>query len=243
MIKVPDIASTLQPAEHLLIITPPEGSGRYGLWAPFGDATLVEAGLDGISAAELPERPFDSVVIESPAADVGWADRILGELDQAISGTVTVVVTFVPEYASLVSADHSPPALRTLHDFRVVRAGLLGGAVSLVLSRCADAGLPAEGNAALVASTTSLALELESLARGRQPQAATRQRADRAQAATIFELRDEVHRLSAALASTQQELKTTTRRYRALRYSRLGRITIRYWRLRRWVASRVRRAK
>ena len=243
MIKVPDIASTLQPAEHLLIITPPEGSGRYGLWVPFGDATLVEVGLDGLSAAELPERPFDSVVIESPAADVGWADRFLGELDQAISGTVAVVVTFVPEYASLISADHSPPALRTLHDFHVVRVGLLGGAVSLVLSRRAGADLSAEVNAALVASTTSLALELESLARGGQPHAPTKQRADRAQAATIFELRDEVHRLSAALASTQQELKKTTRQYRALRYSRLGRITVRYWRLRRGLASRVHAAR
>jgi hypothetical protein len=243
MIKVPDIAGTLQPAEHLLIITPPEGSGRYGLFVPFGDATLVEAGLHGISAAELPERPFDSVVIESPAADISWADRILGELDQAISGKVAVVVAFVPEYASLISADHSPPALRTLHDFRVVRVGLLGGAVSLVLSRRVGASLPAEVDAAQVASTTSLALELESLARGRQPQAATRQRADRTQAATIFELRDEVHRLSAALASTQQELKVTTRQYRALRYSRLGRITVRYWRLRRWLAGRLRPAK
>lgn len=239
MIRVPDIASTLEPAEHLLIITPPGGSGRYGLWAPFSEATLVEAGPDGIPAAECPERPFDSVVIESPAGDVSWADRILGELDGAISGAAAVVVAFVPEYASVTSADHAPAALRALRDFRVVRVGLLGGGVSLVLSRCGDASLPAEVDAAMVASATSLVLELESLARGRQPQSGTGQRAAGAQAATIFELRDEVHRLSAALASTRQELEGTKRQYRALRYSRLGRITVRYWRFRRRLAGRA----
>jgi hypothetical protein len=239
MIRVPEIVSTLEPAEHLLIITPPGGSGRYGLWVPFSDATVVEAGPDGIPAAERPERPFDSVVIESPAGDVSWADRILGELDQAISRTAAVVVAFVPEYASVTSADHSPPVLRTLRDFHVVRVGLLGGAVSLVLSRYADASLPAEMDAAMTASATSLALELESLARGRRPQSGTGLRAAGTQAATIFELRDEVHRLSASLVSTQQELKVRTSEYRALRYSRLGRITVRYWRFRRRLAGRV----
>jgi hypothetical protein len=243
MIRVPEIASTLELAEHVLIITPPGGNGRCGLCVPFSDATLVEAGPGGIPAAELPERPFDSVVIESPAGDVSWADHILGELVQALSRTAAVVVAFVPEYASVTGADHSPPALRTLRDFQVVRVGLLGGAVSLVLSPHADADPPAEVDAAMVASTTSLALELESLARGRQPQSGTGQRAAGAQAATIFELRDEVHRLSAALASTQQELKVSTREYRALRYSRLGRITVRYWRLRRTLAARVHAAR
>lgn len=243
MIRVPDIASTLEPAEHLLIITHPGGSGRYGLWVPFSDATLAEAGPDGIPAAELPERPVDSVVIESPAADVSWVDRILGELDPLISGTAAVVVAFVPGHASATSANGSPPALQTLHGFRVVRIGLLDGAVSLVLSRSEGASVPAETDAAMVAATASLALELAALARGRQWQSEAVQRAARSQAATIFELRDEVHRLSAALASTRQELVVSRRQYRALRYSRLGRITVGYWRFRRWVAGRVKAAR
>lgn len=243
MIEVPDIPSTLEPAEHLLVITPPGGSGRYGLLVPFGDATLVEAGPDGIPADERPGRPVDSVVIESPVADVGWADRILSELDLVISETSTVVVAFGPEYASVTGSDDSPPAVKTLRDFRVVRAGLLGGAVSLVLTRCAGASLPAEVDAAVVASATSLALELEAAGRGRRPQSGTEQRAARTHAATIFELRDEVHRLSAELASTRQELAVSKREHHALRYSRLGRITVGYWRLRRKVAGRVRAAR
>ena len=242
MIKVPDIASTLQPAEHLLIITPPEGSGRYGLWVPFGDATLVEVGLDGLSAAELPERPFDSVVIESPAADVSWADRILGELDQAISGTVAVVVAFVPEYASVTGADHSPAALKALRGFRVAGAGLLGGAVSLVLARCSGDSLPGDADAAVVASAVSVALGLEAAAGGRRPRSGAGQRAAGARAAADFELRDEVHRLSAELISTRRELAVSQREHHALRYSRLGRITVGYWRLRQKAASRVKAA-
>jgi hypothetical protein len=237
MIRVPDIASTLEPAGHLLVVTPPEGSGRYGLLVPFSDATLVEAGPDGIPAGDRPERPVGSVVIESPVADVGWADRILGELDPVISETSTVVVAFVPEYASVTGADHSPPALKTLRDFRVVRVGLLGGAVSLVLTRCAGDSLPAEADAAVVASAASLALGLEAAACGRRPRSEAGQRAAGAHAATAFELRDEVHRLSAELASTRRELAVSQREHHALRYSRLGRITVGYWRLRRKAAG------
>jgi len=246
MITVPDLVSTLEPAEHLLVITPPGGSGRYGLWLPFSDATVVEADSEGIPGAGHPEGPLDSIVIESPAADVSWADRVLSELGPAISQTSAVVLALVPEYASITTADHSPPALPRLRDFRVVRVGLLGGAVSFVLSRCADASLSADADAAMVAAITSLTLELDSLAARDRQESGTGQRA-RTQAAAIFELRDEVHRLSAELASTRQELTQRTREYRALRYSRLGRITVGYWRFRRkvaaWKAARALRAK
>jgi hypothetical protein len=71
----PDIASQLGPAEHLLVITPPGGTGCYGLRLPFHDAALIEAKPGGLPEGERPGQPADGVVIESPAGDVGWADR------------------------------------------------------------------------------------------------------------------------------------------------------------------------
>jgi predicted O-methyltransferase YrrM len=53
--------------------------------------------------------------------------------------------------------------------------------------------------------------------------------------------------MSAALTTTRQELTQRTREYRALRYSRLGRMQVGYWRVRRklagWKAATVRRLK
>lgn len=90
-----------------------------------------------------------------------------------------------------------------------------------------DGSLAAEAGPAMVAAISSLALERESLACGRQPQSETGRLAARTRAATVFGRRDEVHRLSAARASTRQEATASARQYRDLRYSRLGRITVR----------------
>jgi hypothetical protein len=239
MISVPDIASELGPAEHLLVITPPEGSGCYGLRLPFHDATLLEAGPAGLPDAERLDQPADSVVIESPAGDVSWADRILGELDKHISDTSTVVLAFVAEYASIDSADRSTTALPALRGFRVTSTGMLGDAVSLVLARTSGADSEGEADAAVVVAAVSRAVELGTLAsRGGMPRLPVERYAARNLTATISVLRGEIHQLSATLTKTQQELSTASRGYHALRHSRLGKLTVGYWQFRRKLAAR-----
>lgn len=238
MISVSDIASELSPAEHLLVITPPGGSGCYGFRLPFRDATLVEAKPAGLPEDEPVGLSADGVVIECPAGDVSWADRILAELDTRISGTSTVVLAFVSEYPRIDDAGRSP-GLPALHGFHATSMGLLGDAVSLVLARKADGGADGEADAAAVATSVSGAVELGALAaRGSRPRSPADGSAAKGIAATISVLRGEIRQLSAALTKAQQELAVTSREYRALRYSRLGKLTVRYWQFRRNLAAR-----
>lgn len=239
MISVPDITSELGPAEHLLVITPPGGSGCYGLRLPFHDATLLEAEPVGLPDAERPDQLADSVVIEFPAGDVNWADRILGELDKRISDTSTVVLAFVAEYASIDGADRSTAALPALRGFRATSMGMLGDAVSLVLARTSGADSEGEADAAVVAAAVSRAVELGALAgRSGKPRPSVERYAARNLAATISALHGEIHQLSTTLTKTQQELSAVSRGYHALRHSRLGKITVRYWQFRRKLAAR-----
>ena len=239
MISVPEIASQLGPIEHLLVITPPGGSGCYGLRLPFQDATLLEAKPNGLPDTELPGQSVDGVVIESPAGDVSWADRILGELDGLISDTSTVVLAFVADYAKTEDARPTPAALPALRGRRATSMGMLGDAVSLVLARKAAYDAEGEADAALVAAAVSGAVELGTLAvRGGQSRSSAERYATRNLAATISVLRGEIHQLSTTLAKTQQELTVTSRSYHALRHSRLGKLTVRYWQFRRKLAAR-----
>jgi hypothetical protein len=234
----PDIASQLGPAEHLLVITPPGGTGCYGLRLPFHDAALIEAKPGGLPEGERPGQPADGVVIESPAGDVGWADRILGELDLLISDTSTVVLALVAEYPSIDGADRFPAALPALHGFQVTSIGLLGDAVSLVLARNSG-GLDGEADAAVIAAAVGRAVELGTLApRGGKPRSSADRYAARNLAATISLLRGEIHQLSTALTKAQQELSVASRGYNALRRSRLGKLTLRYWQFRRKLRAR-----
>jgi hypothetical protein len=236
----PDIASQLGPSEHLLVITPPGGTGCYGLRLPFHDAALIEAKPGGLPEGERPGQPADGVVIESPAGDVGWADCILGELDLLISDTSTVVLALVADYPNIDGADRFPAALPALRGFQVTSMGLLGGAVSLVLARNSG-GPDGETNAAVVAAAVGRAVELGTLApRGGKPRSSVERYAARNLAATISVLRGEIHQLSTALTKAQQELSVASRGYDALRRSRLGKITVRYWQFRRKLRSRAR---
>jgi hypothetical protein len=234
----PDIASQLGPAEHLLVITPPGGTGCYGLRLPFHDAALIEAKPGGLPEGERPGQPADGVVIESPAGDVGWADRILGELDLLISDTSTVVLALVAEYPSIDGADRFPATLPALRGFQVTSIGLLGDAVSLVLARNSG-GLDGEADAAVIAAAVGRAVELGTLApRGGKPRSSADRYAARNLAATISLLRGEIHQLSTALTKAQQELSVASRGYNALRRSRLGKLTLRYWQFRRKLRAR-----
>jgi hypothetical protein len=234
----PDIASQLGPAEHLLVITPPGGTGCYGLRLPFHDAALIEAKPGGLPEGERPGQPADGVVIESPAGDVGWADRILGELDLLISDTSTVVLALVAEYPSIDGADRFPATLPALRGFQVTSIGLLGDAVSLVLARNSG-GLDGEADAAVIAAAVGRAVELGTLApRGGKPRSSADRYAARNLAATISVLRGEIHQLSTALTKAQQELSVASRGYNALRRSRLGKLTLRYWQFRRKLRAR-----
>jgi hypothetical protein len=237
----PDIASQLDPAEHLLVITPPGGTGCYGLRLPFHDAALIEAKPGGLPEGERPGQPADGVVIESPAGDVGWADRILGELDMLVSGTSTVVLALVAEYPRMDGADRFPADLPALRSFHVTSMGLLGDAVSLVLARNSGGGPDGEADAAVIATAVGRAVELAALApRGGKPRSSVERYAARNLAATISVLRGEIHQLSTALTKAQQELSVASRGYEALRRSRLGKITVRYWQFRRKLRSRAR---
>jgi hypothetical protein len=237
--SVPDIASLLGPAEHLLVITPPGGTGCYGLRLPFNDAALIEAKPGGLPDAERPGQPADSVVIESPAGDVGWADRILGELDAFLSDTPVIVLALVAEYPSIDGGDGSPAALPALRGFHVTSMGLLGDAVSLILARDSGGGPEGEANAAVIAAAVGKAVELGTRApRGGKPRSSVERYAARNLAATISVLRGEIHQLSTALTKAQQELSVASRGYDALRRSRLGKITLKYWQFRRKLRSR-----
>jgi hypothetical protein len=241
MSSVPDISSQLGPAEHLLVITPPGGTGCYGLRLPFHDAALIEAKPNGLPEAERPGQPVDSVVIESPAGDVGWADRILGELDALISDTSTVVLALVAEYPGFDGGDRSPAALPALRRYHVTSMGLLGDAVSLVLARGSGRVPGGEADAAVIAAAVGKAVELATLApRGGKPRSSVERYAARNLAATISVLRGEIQLLSTALTKAQEELSVASRGYDALRRSRLGKMTLRYWQFRRKL--RIRRA-
>jgi hypothetical protein len=233
MSRVPDISSQLGPAEHLLVITPPGGTGCYGLRLPFHDAALIEAKPGGLPDADRPGQPADSVVIESPAGDVGWADRVLGELGTFISDTPTIVLALVAEYPSVDGGDRSPAALPALRGFHVTSMGLLGDAVSLILVR-ASGGPEGEADAAVIAAAVGRAVELGTLTpRGGKPRSSVERYSARNLAATISVLRSEIHQLSTALTKAQQELSVASRGYDALRGSRLGKITLSYWQFRR----------
>jgi hypothetical protein len=110
--------------------------------------------------------------------------------------------------------------------------------VSLVLARNSG-GLDGEADAAVIAAAVGRAVELGTLApRGGKPRSSADRYAARNLAATISVLRGEIHQLSTALTKAQQELSVASRGYNALRRSRLGKLTLRYWQFRRKLRAR-----
>jgi hypothetical protein len=148
------------------------------------------------------------------------------------------VLALVAEYPSIDGADRFPATLPALRGFQVTSIGLLGDAVSLVLARNSG-GLDGEADAAVIAAAVGRAVELGTLApRGGKPRSSADRYAARNLAATISLLRGEIHQLSTALTKAQQELSVASRGYNALRRSRLGKLTLRYWQFRRKLRAR-----
>jgi hypothetical protein len=236
-----NLIANLDPAEHLLVVTPPNASGRYGLQLEFRSATVIEASNDGMVDVGLVRWPADRAVIEAPAHDINWAHRAINAVSRELPDEALIVVIFPHD---LVAAGHGvayggesvpdgPPISR-----RVYSTGLVGDTVGVVLGPAPSS--TADGmDAWQVLATTGHVIYLKTLARatvlGFPEGLAT------GEAPIVKQLRAEVHRLSTELESAVKVRDHAEQRYRALLHSRLGRVTSRYWRLRKSITGGPRR--
>jgi hypothetical protein len=92
----------------------------------------------------------------------------------------------------------------------------------------------------MTVTTVGQTVHLAAIARTRRPPASDDGKVARTQAG-LGPLRSEVRQLSTALESERRERELAERRYHALQHSHLGRLTLRYWQLRRRLAARRRR--
>lgn len=236
-----NLIANLEPVEHLLLVTPPNGSGRHALQLEFRSATVIEASNDGIVDLGDVRRPADRATIEAPANDISWTLRVINAVRRGLPAEALIVVIFPPD---LVVAGREvaggvesvPEGLTT--GCQVHSTGLVGDAVSVVLGPASSSS--ADGlDASRVLATTGHVIYLETLARtsasGSEGALAT------GEAPIVRQLRAEVHRLSTELESAVKVRDQAEQRYRALLHSRLGRLTSRYWRLRKSITGGSRR--
>lgn len=239
-----DLIANLEPVEHLLVVTP-KGSGRHGLQLEFRSATVIEAGKEGMLDFGNVQRPADLATIEAPANDINWTLRVIDAVRPALAGNALMAVIFPRDLVSaaepgdyeITSAAGSAPE-GSPTGLQVHSIGLVADAVCIVLGPASSSH--ADGlDAWRVLATTGHVIYLETLARtsasGSPGALATGERP------IVRQLRAEVHRLSTELESAVKRRDHAEQRYRALLHSRLGRVTSRYWRLRKSITGGPRR--
>jgi hypothetical protein len=240
-----DLITNLEPVEHLLVVTPPNGAGRHGLQLAFRSATVIETSKEGTLDFGDVQRSAGLAAIEAPAGDITWTLRVINAVRPALARTALVAVIFPPDlvagaervgdeiaHAPGSAAEGSPTGLQ------VHSTGLVGDAVGVVLGPASSSG--EDGlDASRVIATMGRVVCLETLAGPspfRSPGALTT-----GEPPIAKRLRAEVHRLSMALESETESRERAEERYRSLLHSRLGRVTSRYWQLRKSFAGGPRR--
>lgn len=254
MIGLTDLSTALaeaQPVDHLVVVTASDRRGRHGLALTFRDATVIVADADGALDTSAVLGPADAVAVEAPAAATAWTIAVIGAVRNVLRDGGYVVVMFPPELAGDAHADRVPAgSAGDLSGLQVVSSDLLNDTVCLVLRPVEADGDQADhaGSVATTVSATGRAVHLEALARARGTGTPVARRAPHAaggaksaMSAELGHLRSELRRLNAALASERHGRAQAERRYQAHRHSLLGRITVRYWELRRRLVRGTRR--
>ena len=238
-----DLITDLEPVEHLLVITPPNGAGRHGLQLAFRYATVIEASKEGMLDFGDVQRSADLAAVEAPAGDITWTLRVINAVRPALARNALVAVIFPPDlvvgaervgdeiaHAAGSAAEGSPTGLH------VHSTGLVGDAVGVVLGPASSGenGL----DAWRVIATMGRVVYLETLA---GPSASRSPGLITDEPPIAKRLRAEIDRLAMELESETKSRERAEERYRALLHSRLGKVTSRYWQLRKSLAGGPRR--